>query len=132
MVYLNNLNTNNFSLTLPCRCFAILSFELTMFRNSVRWKMAYIVAQELVAEALNRSQRPYTGIASVHIFLHCVAIYSEQVETCDGVEEKLRTRNRPDHQESLEKVRYNFHCWLRARSMWLQLNETLKVFLFFI
>ena len=90
------------------------------------------MANELVTEARNHSQRPYKVINSVHIFLHCLAIYCEQGKACDGVKEKPSTRNRPDHQQSLENVRYNFHCWLRNVSRWSRLNETLKVYLLFI
>jgi len=92
--------------------------------------MAYIIATELATEALSHSQRPYKVIDSVHIFLHCVAIYSEQCETCDR-KEKPSTWKRPDHQQLLENVRNKFHRWLRDSSNWLQLKETLKVFLIF-
>jgi len=94
--------------------------------------MAYTISYELVTEAVSHFQRTNKVIDSVHIFLHCVARYSEQCESCDGVKEKPSTRQRPDHKQSLDNVRYQFHRLLLDDANWYKLNETLKVFLLYI
>lgn len=91
--------------------------------------MAYKIAHELVEEAFNHDRRPYTVVYSIQIFLHCVAVYIEQSK---GNIEKHRTRQRPGHIQLLTEVRGRFHEWLGKQSDWQKLNETLKVFSFFM
>jgi len=91
--------------------------------------MAYTIAKELVAEAFSHSERLHKVIYSVHIFLHCVAVYIEQG---DGEKDRHSTRLNPGYKQLLEYVQERFHGWLRRIPNWCNLNDSLKVFYIFV
>ena len=88
--------------------------------------MSYKIARELAQETLKQNRDP-SVIASVRIYLHCLALCQRSIAKTSSGEENLVVTESQEDRRAHAEVRDKFQKWLGDMSRWSQLHETLTV-----